>query len=112
ARGAGRAGGGWACELVDQAAGVYPGMMIGVPPEHWAWVRHSSAGAVAGVLIELAAGLPVHRMLRARRGPKKPRTAPKRSGAVDRHVSTKRLLDRAKGAGPPGRAGNPEAITT
>jgi len=101
-----------AFELVDQAAENYPGMMIAVPPEHWAWVRHSSAGAVAGVLIELAAGMPVHRMLRARRGPKRPRTAPKRSGAVDRHVSTRRLLDRAKGAGPPGRARNPDAITS
>jgi hypothetical protein len=99
-------------ELVDQAAEVYPGMMLAVPPEDWAWVRRSSAATVAGVLIELAAGMPVHRMLRARRGPKKPRTGPKRSGAVDRHVSTKKLLDRAKGAGPPGRAGNPDGITT
>jgi hypothetical protein len=99
-------------ELVDQAAEVYPGMMIAVPPEHWAWVRRAPAGAVAGVLIGLAAGMPVHRMLRARRGPKRPRTGPKRSGAVDRHVSTQRLLDRAKGAGPPGRARNPDAITS
>jgi hypothetical protein len=97
--------------LVDQAAEVYPGMMIAVPPEHWAWVRRAPAGVVAGVLIELAAGMPVHRMLRVRRGPKKPRTRPKRSGAVDRHVSTKKLLDRAKGVGPPGRAGNPNAVT-
>ena len=99
-------------ELVDQAAEVYPGMMVAVPPEHWGWVRRASAVAVAGVLVELAAGMPVHRMLRVRRGPKKPRTRPKRSGAVDRHVSTKKLLDRAKGAGPPGRAGNPDAVTS
>lgn len=101
-----------AFELTDQAAEVYPGMMIAVPAEQWVWVRRSSAGAIAGVLIELAAGMPVHRMLRSRRGPKEPRTSPRRSGAVDRHVSTKRLLDRAKGAGPPGRAGSPDAITT
>jgi hypothetical protein len=88
-------------ELVDQAAEVYPGMMVAVPPGHWAWVRRSAAEVIAGALVALAAGLPVHRMLRARRGPKKPRTRPKRSGAVDRHVATKRLLDRAKGAGPP-----------
>jgi hypothetical protein len=90
-------------ELVDQAAEVYPGMMLAVPPDRWEWVRRTSAEALAGVLIELAAGMPVHRMLRARRGPKKPRTRPKRSGAVDRHVATKKLLDRAKGAGPPTR---------
>jgi hypothetical protein len=99
-------------ELVDQAAEVYPGMMLAAPPEHWAWVRRSSAEVIAGVLVELAAGMPVHRMLRARRGPKKPRTEPKRSGAVDRHVSTKKLLDQAKGVGPPGRAGNPDSVTT
>jgi IS4 transposase len=89
--------------LVDEAAEVYPGMMIAVPAEHWDWVRGSSAEDLAGVLIELAAGMPVHRMLRSRRGPKKPRTSPKRSGAVDRHVSTKKLLDGAKGPGPPAR---------
>jgi hypothetical protein len=88
-------------ELTDQAAQVYPGMMLAIPPEHWAWVRRSSAEVIAGVLIELAAGMPVHRMLRVRRGPKKPRTRPKRSAAVNRHVATKKLLDRAKGAGPP-----------
>ena len=101
-----------AFELTDQAAEVYPGMMIAVPAGHWGWVRVSSAVAVAGALVELAAGMEVHRMLRARRGPKKPRTSPKRSGAVDRHVSTKRLLDRAKGADPPGRAGSPDAVMT
>jgi hypothetical protein len=99
-------------ELTDQAAEVYPGMMLAVPPEQWAWVRHSAAAVIAGVLVELAAGMDVHRMLRARRGPKKPRTRPKVSGAVDRHVSNKRLLDRAKGAGPPGRAGSPGTVTT
>jgi IS4 transposase len=97
--------------LVNEAAEVYPGMMLAVPPEHWEWVRRSAAEVVAGVLIELAAGMPVHRMLRARRGPKKPRTEPKRSGAVDRHVSTKKLLDQAKGVGPPvGKT--PDAITS
>ena len=87
--------------LVDETAEVYPGMMIAVPAEHWDWVRRSSAEDLAGALIELAAGMPVHRMLRCRRGPKKERTSPKRSGAVDRHVSTKKLLDQAKATGPP-----------
>jgi IS4 transposase len=88
-------------ELVDQAAEVYPGMMIAVPPEHWDWVRRSPAGVVAAVLSHLAAKVPVDRMLRTRRGPKKARTQPKQSGAVDRHVATKKRLDRAKGVGPP-----------
>jgi IS4 transposase len=94
-------------ELVDQAAEVYPGMMIAVPPEHWEWVRHSSAGGIAGLLNDLAARMPVERMLRARRGPKKARRQPKQSGAVDRHVATKKLLDRARGTGPPPQEKNP-----
>ena len=49
-----------------------------------------------------AAQVPVERMLRSRRGPKKARTQPKQSGAIDRHVATKKLLDRARGVGPPG----------
>jgi IS4 transposase len=88
-------------ELVDQAAEVYPGMMIAVPPEHWDWVGRSPAAVVAGVLNQLAANVPVERMLRRRRGPKKARTKPKQSGAVDRHVATKKLVGRAGRAGPP-----------
>ncbi len=88
-------------ELVDQAAEVYPGMMIAVPAEQWEWVRQSPAVVVASVLNELAAKVPVERMFRTRRGPKKARTRPKKSGARDRHVATKKLLDRAKGVGPP-----------
>jgi IS4 transposase len=88
-------------ELVDQAAEVYPGMMIAVPPAQWEWVRVSPAAVVAGVLNHLAAKMPVERMLRARRGPKKARTKPKQSGAVDRHVATQKLLGRARGVGPP-----------
>jgi IS4 transposase len=94
-------------ELVDQAAEVYPGMMVAVPPKHWEWVRRSPAGVVAGVLNELAAKVPVERMLRTRRGPKKARTQAKQSGAVDRHVATKKLLDRAKGVGPPASGEEP-----
>jgi IS4 transposase len=88
-------------ELVDQAAEVYPGMMIAVPPQHWDWVRRSPAAVVAAVLSHLAAKVPVERMLRRRRGPKKARTQPKQSGAVDRHVATKKRLDWAKQVGPP-----------
>jgi IS4 transposase len=94
-------------ELVDQAAEVYPGMMIAVPPAHWAWVRRSSAEAIAGVMNHLAAQMPVERMLRTRRGPKKPRTRRKQSGAVDRHVATQKVLDRARGVGPPAQKKNP-----
>jgi IS4 transposase len=93
--------------LMGEAVEIYPGMMMAAPAEHWEWLRRSTAEAVASVLNELAAAVPVDRMLRVRRGPKKPRTDAKRSGAVDRHVSTKRLLDQAKGVGPPAREKKP-----
>src|SRR5205085_2213346 len=94
-------------ELVDQAAEVYPGMMIAVPVEHWEWVRGAAAAVVAGVLSDLAAPVPVERMLRVRRGPKKARSRPKQSGAVDRHVATKKLMDRARGVSPPAQEKKP-----
>jgi hypothetical protein len=82
--------------LVDEVAEVYPGMMVAVPPAAWPRVAVSDAAEVAGLLNDLAGRVPVHRMFRCRRGPKKPR--PKRSrGNRVHHVSNKKLLDRARG---------------
>jgi hypothetical protein len=81
--------------LVGEVAETYPGMMIAVPPARWPKLGRSRAATVARRLNELAEGVPVHRMFRSRRGPRKPR--PKRSsGERDHHVSNKRLLDRAR----------------
>lgn len=81
--------------LVDEVAEVYPGMMTAVPPAKWPELSRSRATTVSRLLNELAAGVPVHRMFRSRRGPRKPR--PKRSsGRRIHHVSNKRLLDRAR----------------
>jgi hypothetical protein len=86
--------------LVDEVAEVYPGMMVAVPPAAWPHLAASDAGEVAGLLNELAERVPVHRMFRCRRGPKKPR--PKRSrGNRVHHVSNKKLLDRARGTRTP-----------
>jgi hypothetical protein len=88
--------------LVDEVAEVYPGMMVAVPPEDWPRLVDQSAPEVAGVLNELAERVPVWRMFRCRRGPKKPR--PKRSsGKRVHHVSNKKLLDRAQGPRAPAR---------
>jgi hypothetical protein len=93
--------------LVDEAAEVYPGMMVAVPPSSWPRAVAYPAEAVAGVLNGLAERVPVHRMFRSRRGPKKPR--PKRSrGNRVHHVSNQKLLDRARGiARPPSRSRSP-----
>jgi hypothetical protein len=82
--------------LVDEVAEVYPGMMLAVPPAAWPRLAGNRAAEVAGLLNDLAGRVPVHRMFRCRRGPKKPR--PKRSrGNRVHHVSNKKLLDRARG---------------
>jgi hypothetical protein len=86
--------------LVDEVAEIYPGMMLAVPAPEWSFVRRSPVAVVAELLTELAARVPVERLLRSRRGPKKPR--PKRSsGKRVHHVSNKKLLDQAKGIPPP-----------
>jgi hypothetical protein len=82
--------------LVDEAAEAYPGMMVAVPPAAWPRAAVHGAEEVAAVLNDVAARVPVHRMFRCRRGPKKPR--PKRSrGDRVHHVSNKKLLDQARG---------------
>jgi hypothetical protein len=88
--------------LVDEIAEVYPGMMLAVPPARWPSLVRRRAAEVAGVLNALAERVPVHRMFRCRRGPKKPR--PKRSsGKRIHHVSNKKLLDRTRRARAPGQ---------
>jgi hypothetical protein len=82
--------------LVDEAAEDYPGMMKAVPPAAWPPAAMHGAEEVAAVLNDVAAKVPVHRMFRSRRGPKRPR--PKRSrGNRIHHVSNKKLLDRVGG---------------
>jgi hypothetical protein len=90
--------------LVDEVAEVYPGMMIAVPPADWPRLVDRGAAEVAGVLNALADRVPVWRMFRCRRGPKKPQ--PRRSsGKRNPHVSNKKLLDQARGPRAPARGG-------
>src|SRR4051794_40038687 len=82
--------------LVDEVAEVYPGMMMAVPAARWPSLSRCRATTVSGLLNRLAERVPVHRMFRCRRGPKKAR--PRRSsGKRIHHVSNKKLLDRARG---------------
>lgn len=86
--------------LVDEVAEVYPGMALAAPPADWPRTVAYGAEEVAAALNDLAARVPVHRMFRCRRGPKKPR--PKRSrGNRVHHVSNKKLLDRVQEARKP-----------
>jgi hypothetical protein len=86
--------------VVTEVARIYPGMMTAVPPRQWPEMSHRPAQEVAELLNELAAQVSVEWMLRARRGPKKPR--PQRNkGDRHHHLATKKLLDEAKGLRPP-----------
>jgi hypothetical protein len=87
--------------LVNDVAEVYPGMMIAAPPSEWLFLRNCSVTEVAELLTDLASNVPIERMLRSRRGPKKPKTAKKTSGRKIHHVATKKILDAARGIPPP-----------
>jgi hypothetical protein len=86
--------------VVTEVTTVYPGMMIAVRPHQWPPLGDRPAGEVAAVLKELAVRVPVDEMLRSRRGPKKPRP-PRSKGDRNHHLSTKTLLDQARGKRPP-----------
>jgi hypothetical protein len=88
--------------LVNDVAEVYPGMMIAVPPTEWMFLESCSASQVADLLRDLADRVPIERMLRSRRGPKKPRKDRGSPGSRIHHVATKKLLDASKGVAPAG----------
>jgi IS4 transposase len=87
--------------LVDEVSHVYRGMMVAIPAPQWTFLREYTAAELAAAMTEVAAHVPVDRMRRSRRGPKKPRTTPKTSGKKNHHVSTRRLLDSTDPSRPP-----------
>jgi hypothetical protein len=70
---------------------VHTGLMIAVPPEHWAVFRTMSTAAFATQLKQIAAQMDLGYYRKSTRGPKKPATtkAKYRNGG---HVSTHKLL--------------------
>jgi len=82
--------------LVNDVAEVYPGMMIAVPPTEWKFLNGCSADQMARLMNDLAERVPIDRMLRSRRGPKKPRRTRESPGSKIHHVATKKLLDASK----------------
>lgn len=86
--------------LVRDVAEVYPGMMIAAPPPLWPSPRSLTTPELVGLLHGLAANVPVHQMLRSPRGPKR-KKKPATSGRTIHHMSTKKLLNEARGLSPP-----------
>ncbi len=80
--------------MVLVVASVWEGMSIAVPGHHWDFVRRYPPGELALWLRALAKSVPIEHFRRSHRGPKKPPTE-RQSGAHQRHVSVKRLLDMA-----------------
>jgi len=77
--------------LTKEVASTYRGMMIAIPPEHWANVGQSSTVQLSALLKRLAKKVDLEKLKKHPRGPKKP--APKRRhNKKQPHVSTARLL--------------------
>jgi hypothetical protein len=90
--------------LVNEVAEVYPGMMIAVPPTEWMFLKDCTADQVAELLNGLADKVPITRMLRTRRGPKRPRKDRGSPGSRIHHVATKKLLEASERMDPPSSA--------
>jgi hypothetical protein len=98
--------------VVNEVAEIYPGMMMAVPPGHWQFAGGLDAAGLAALLNDLAARLEIHRKLRSRRGPKRAGKAKKSSGHRIHHVSTKKMIDAARGGRPPRRKGRSPTRST
>jgi hypothetical protein len=87
--------------LIKDMAEVYPGMMIAVPPSEWVPLQSGPACELGSLMNDLAEAVPIERMLRSRRGPKKPRRAREKPGSKIHHVATQKLLEASQGVPPP-----------
>lgn len=86
--------------IANEARAMSEGLDVVTDPEDWLPFPTMSPQALAAELIELARRVRLAAFKRHKRGPKKP--VPKRSKHTDKpHVSTARLLARAKGATTP-----------
>jgi IS4 transposase len=83
--------------LTKDTAEVYPGMMVAVPPVEWEPLQGASACQLADLMNQLAEAVPIERMLRSRRGPKKPRRPRECPGSPIHHVATQKLLEASRG---------------
>jgi IS4 transposase len=78
--------------LVQEVATTYAGMMIAIPPRAWEVFQRMSAEEMAEFLREAASQAWLAKYPRSKHGPKKPR--PKRTGRINDHVATARLLNK------------------
>lgn len=77
--------------IADEIAGVYRGMFIAIPAEHWTVFSVLTEDAMTAVLRDLAGRVRLSAFKKHRRGPKK-KPPRRRSQKTEPHVSTARLL--------------------
>ena len=81
--------------VADEISGIYRGMMIAIPDDHWIVFQQMSIPELVTVLQKLSENVKLSRFRKHRRGPKKPQ--PKRKSCKNGpHVSTARLLAERK----------------
>src|SRR5512135_1773975 len=78
--------------MVQEVATTYSGMMIAIPPGEWEVFQGLTVVEMAEFLREVASQAWLAKDPRSKHGPKKPR--PKRTGRINDHVATARLLDK------------------
>ena len=87
--------------LTEDMAEVHPGMMIAVPPVDRVPLDSCSACELALLMNDLAEAVPIERMLRSPRNPKKPGRAGEGPGGLIHQVATQDLLEAYRGVSPP-----------
>jgi hypothetical protein len=82
--------------MVDEIQGTYRGMMISIPPETWRIFADFSLSELASVLQDLAAQVRLSSFLKQPCAPKKKKKDPPQYDPRHPHVSTAKLLAKAK----------------
>jgi IS4 transposase len=78
--------------IADEIQMTHRGMMIAIPEDEWAVFHDMPPMELAGILVELARAVPLSKLRKHPRGPKKPKPK-KQSGAKIKHVATAKILN-------------------
>jgi len=83
--------------VANEVRRIHPGMMIIVPPEHWAALRNLPLAEFCELLLRVAVHVKPYALRKTRRGPKKHvKKKPVPPSVAGAHVSTARLLRKAR----------------
>jgi IS4 transposase len=82
--------------LVNEVALACTTMDIVIDPGEWEQYHKASPRKIAQLLVGLARKVDLERYPKKKRGPKKPRSPNRKSGLINHHVSTARLLEDKK----------------